>query len=113
MGQVNLRINGYVYTIGCADGEEGHLQAMGRVVESRIDALRSSGARTGEARTLLLAALQLADEVHDLSANRLPSSAAEELAGARAARLENQQRREQLALLVERAEGIAAALEQD
>jgi len=113
MGQVNLRINGYTYTIGCADGEEPHLLAMGRAVDSRIDAMRAGGTRTGEARSLLMAALKLADEVHDLTASRMPSSAAEELASARVARIENERRREQLEVLVERAESIAAGLEQD
>jgi len=113
MGQVSLRINGRVYTLGCADGEEAHLMAMARVVDSRIDAMHAGGTHTGEARSLLMAALKLADEVHDLSANRLPTSATEELASARAARIENQRRREQLEVLVERAESIAASLEHD
>ena len=29
MAQVTLRINGFAYTLGCQDGEEKHLEAMG------------------------------------------------------------------------------------
>lgn len=65
MGQVTLRINGYAHALACADGEEEHLKAMGAEIDSRITALRQAGLAGGEARMLLVAALQLADELAD------------------------------------------------
>ena len=42
MAQVTLRINGYAYTLGCQDGEEKHLDAMGAEVGQRIDGVRTA-----------------------------------------------------------------------
>jgi cell division protein ZapA len=67
VAQVTLRINGYSYLVGCEDGQEGHLKAMGDAVQSRIDSIKALG-QTGEARLLMLAALLLADELHDKDA---------------------------------------------
>ena len=67
MAQVTLRINGYAYLVGCEDGQEPHLKAMGDAVQSRIDSIKTLG-QTGEARLLMLAALLLADELHDKDA---------------------------------------------
>jgi cell division protein ZapA len=67
VAQVTLRINGYSYLVGCEDGQEGHLQSMGEAVQTRIDSIKTLG-QTGEARLLMLAALLLADELHDKEA---------------------------------------------
>ena len=66
MAQVTLRINGYAYTIGCHDGEEQHLAAMGGEVEQRIESVKSSAGQSGEARMLVMAGLLMADELHEL-----------------------------------------------
>lgn len=66
MAQVTLRINGYAYTIGCRDGEEQHLMAMGREVEKRIETIKSSAGQSGESRMLVMASLLMADELHEL-----------------------------------------------
>jgi cell division protein ZapA len=67
VAQVTLRINGYSYLVGCEDGQEPHLKAMGDAVQSRVDSIKTLG-QTGEARLLMLAALLLADELHDKQA---------------------------------------------
>ena len=67
MAQVTLRINGYSYLVGCEDGQEPHLKAMGDAVQTRIDSIKTLG-QTGEARLLMLAALLLADELYDKEA---------------------------------------------
>jgi cell division protein ZapA len=67
VAQVTLRINGYSYLVGCEDGQERHLESMGEAVQSRIDSIKTLG-QTGEARLLVLAALLLADELHDKEA---------------------------------------------
>lgn len=111
MAQVTIRLNGYSYTVGCQDGEERHLYAMASQVERRIERVRAIGTQGSEVRTLVLAALLMADEIHDLSEDRLPSTANETLARAEQLMRENETRHEKLLFLAERAEGIAAELE--
>ncbi len=65
MAQVNVKINGYSYTVGCEDGQEAHLFAMASQVETRMDSIKSLGTSTSEQRLLVLTALLLADELHD------------------------------------------------
>ncbi|GAC1495683.1 MAG: hypothetical protein NVS2B11_18130 [Acetobacteraceae bacterium] len=67
MAQVILRINGHAHTVGCKDGEEGHLLAMAEEVERRIDKAKELGVQSGESRLLVMAALFMADELHDIS----------------------------------------------
>ena len=76
MAQVSIKINGYAYTVGCEDGQEEHLQAMAAEIERRIAGIKALGGQSGEARLLLLAALLMADELHDLSAEMRASRAA-------------------------------------
>lgn len=87
MAQVTLKVNGYYYTVGCEDGQEEHLRAMAAEVERRIERIRTMGGRGDEARLLLLAALLMADELHDLKlagakppVEEIPASLAERLA---------------------------------
>ncbi len=65
MAQVTIRINGYAYTVGCEDGQETHLEQMAADIEQRISSIKAIGGQSGEARLLMLAALLLADELHD------------------------------------------------
>src|SRR5580658_6857195 len=66
MAQVTVKINGYTYGVGCEDGQEPHLAAMATQVDSRIDSIKALGGNSGESRLLVLAALLMADEIHDL-----------------------------------------------
>jgi cell division protein ZapA len=66
VAQLTLKVNGYYYTVGCEDGQEEHLKAMAAEVERRIERIKTMGGRGDEARLLLLAALLMADELHDL-----------------------------------------------
>ena len=106
MAQVTVKINGYSYVLGCEDGQEAHLLAMAEQIEARVENAKALG-QSGEAKLLVLAALLMADELHDLKmeaeapgANRLKAPPAPERAeGGR------------LGMLAARAENIAAALE--
>ncbi|HTR16883.1 MAG TPA: cell division protein ZapA [Acetobacteraceae bacterium] len=119
MAQVTVRINGYAYTVGCEDGQEAHLQRMSEQVESRINSIKALGGQSGEARLLVLASLLMADELHDLNieVNRLRAGMGSAMAGIAPviasgptpAELEALARLERA---VERAEEIAASLEQ-
>lgn len=65
MAQVTLRINGYAYTLGCKDGEEKHLEAMGAEVSRRVEGVRTAAGPSGEARMLVMAALLMADDLFE------------------------------------------------
>lgn len=108
MAQVTLRINGYAYTIGCKDGEEQHLEAMGAEVNSRIDGVRAGAGPSGEARMLVMAALLMADEIFDL---RTRVQANEATMGPAAAPAPDPKLARKLARMAQRAEEIAAGLE--
>jgi cell division protein ZapA len=109
MAQVTLRINGFAYTLGCKDGEEAHLHAMAAEVDRRIDMVKASAGPSGEARMLVIAALLMADDVHELQ-QKLdaggPARAATSATPAPDARLGRR-----LGNLAKRAEDIAAKLE--
>jgi cell division protein ZapA len=109
MAQLTVKINGYAYTVGCEDGQEAHLQAMAGEVEGRIDSIKALGGTSGEARLLVLAALLMADELHDLRieleslralAQRTPASAKRDADAAR-----------RISRLAGRAEQIANGME--
>jgi cell division protein ZapA len=66
MAQVNLTICGKVYPIACDDGQEQRLIALGQYVDSKMKDISRSGAANNEGHLLVLTALVLADEIHDL-----------------------------------------------
>jgi cell division protein ZapA len=77
MGQVTLRVGGFSHPVSCEDGQESHLVGLGAEVDRRIASIRQmGGAQLPEARLMLLAALLLADELHDLRmAGGVPAAA--------------------------------------
>ena len=106
MGQVTVRVGGYSHPVSCEDGQEAHLIALAAEVDRRVASVKTMGGSYGEPRLLLLAALLLADEVHDLKV---------EIAQARAGILPPQpvgdpRLAERLARVAERIEGIAGDL---
>jgi cell division protein ZapA len=66
MAQVSLQVNGYAYVLGCADGEEEHLFTLAAELDRRIEDIKAATGPGAEARLLLMAALVVADELHDL-----------------------------------------------
>lgn len=105
MAQVTIKINGYAYNIGCKDGEEAHLFAMAEEIEERVAKARAIGSQSGEARLLVMAALLMADELHDLKMDMKAGQRGRSVAAVKAA--EDRMRR-----LAARAEAIAATVEQ-
>lgn len=100
MSNVTLSIGGRAYTVACADGEEAHVAGLGRMIDAKVSAM-DGAASQNESRALLFAALLLADEVHEASAN--PSAAESAPATAHLA--------PQLARIAERLENLADRLE--
>jgi cell division protein ZapA len=64
MSNVNLAIGGRAFTVACANGEEGHVAELGRMIDAKVVA--SGAIAQNETRMLLFAALMLADEVHEV-----------------------------------------------
>ena len=105
MSNVTISIAGRSYTLACAEGEERHVAALGKEIDSRIADLPQASRRS-EPQTLLYAALLLADELHDIRTGEtvpVPAPGEDDLA-AIAGPLEK---------LAERLESIADELEQD
>ncbi len=72
MGQVTLRVGGFSHPVSCEDGQESHLVGLGSEVDRRIASIRQmGGAQFPEARLMLLAALLLADELHDIRTGKV------------------------------------------
>lgn len=109
MAQVSLQINGYAYLLGCADGEEQHLLTLAAELDRRIQEIKASTGPGGEARLLLMAALMLSDELHDLR-EYLQQHEAVSAAPASAPKAEPKAGR-RLRGLTKRAEAIADSVE--
>lgn len=69
MAEVTLMIGGRQYDVHCRDGEEAQLKHLAAMVDAKAAQTRLSTPGLTEVRQLLFAAILLADEVHDLSAN--------------------------------------------
>lgn len=72
MSNVHLSIGGRTYTVACDEGEEGRVTALGRLIESKVQALGGAAGHT-EARLLLFVSLLLADELQE-ARSALPRS---------------------------------------
>lgn len=87
MGQVTLKINGYPYVLGCPDGQEAHLEALGAELDARVSSIRAQVGNLGEARLLAMAGIMLADELADARAGQAPAMSVEAEAAERLTRL--------------------------
>jgi cell division protein ZapA len=99
MSNVTVSIGGRNYTVACAAGEEAHIEMLGRSIDGKLHGLTNLSGQS-EARTLLFAALLLADELHEHNLGVAPAVAE---ADPRVA--------ETLEALAERLETLATALE--
>jgi cell division protein ZapA len=75
MPLVNVMVNGRAYTIACDDGEEAHLKELAGHVDEKAREVLASVGQVGDARMLLMAALLIADERHELSGKTQAASA--------------------------------------
>jgi cell division protein ZapA len=73
MPLVNVMVNSRAYTIACDEGEEEHLKELAAHVDSKAREVLGSVGQVGDARMLLMAALLIADERHELTGN-VPAS---------------------------------------
>lgn len=66
MAETTLVIAGRHYAIRCRDGEEAHLGHLATLIEEKARSAQQNSQGLTEVRTLLFAALFLADELNDL-----------------------------------------------
>ena len=67
MPLVNVMVNSRAYTIACDEGEEEHLKELAAHVDAKAREVLGSVGQVGDARLLLMAALLIADEHHDIT----------------------------------------------
>lgn len=65
MSQLDIQINGRNYNIACDDGQEEHLQKLGKFFGDRVEELAAAMGQVGDARLMLMAGLMVADELSD------------------------------------------------
>jgi len=65
MAQISVSINGKPYPLACADGEEDRLRKLASYVDSKTKDIAGKLGHVNEARLILMAALMIADELHD------------------------------------------------
>ncbi len=63
MSNVTLQIGSRSYLVACAEGEETHVNAMGLLIDQKVQTI---GTGHNEVRQLLFAALLLADELQEI-----------------------------------------------
>ena len=65
MVTVNVDVNGRTYAVGCEDGQEDHVKALAEELDGQVRALIEQVGAVGELRLFLMAALTVADELHE------------------------------------------------
>ncbi len=65
MPQVTVSINGRVYRMGCDEGQEQVLTDLARDIDRRIESYKSHFGEVGDMRLMLMAAMELGDELAD------------------------------------------------
>ena len=65
MAETSLHIAGRSYSVRCRDGEEAHLAHLAERIEEKAREAQRNAPGLTEVRTLLFAALFLADELND------------------------------------------------
>jgi cell division protein ZapA len=88
VSNVTLSIGGREYKVACAAGEEAHVAGLGRLIDGKLAAMEGMTGQS-EARTLLFAALLLADELHEAKSARASDTELAPLLEQFADRIEN------------------------
>ena len=105
MATVAVTIAGRSYRMACGEGEEAHLQDLGRHVDVTLAGLRKGFGEVGDTRLVIMTAITVADELFET--RRRLAEAEEKLAGFAATRSEGEAMRD--ALAVEVADSLEAA----
>jgi cell division protein ZapA len=68
VGRVTLEINGRPYVVGCEDGSEAHVRALGARISEAAHQIAPVAGAPGDARLILMAALMIADQLSEAEA---------------------------------------------
>ena len=60
-----VTVAGRAYRVGCDQGDEPRIEALGKLVDARIEKLREGFGEIGDQRLLVMGALEFADEAED------------------------------------------------
>ncbi len=63
-----VTIAGRTYRMGCDEGQEKRLEELAAIVDKKIASMRENFGEIGDQRIIVMAALQIADEVADARA---------------------------------------------
>ena len=74
MGQVTVTFNNQDHHLACQDGGEERLKLLADYIDQRAEALVEHLGPVGDTRLLLMTAIMIADELHDLNDGELPSN---------------------------------------
>ncbi len=66
MSIMNLSIRGKQYQIACGDGQEAHLNMLAGQLNERLTQIAGTNTRLPDSTLMLLGALMIADELHEL-----------------------------------------------
>ncbi len=106
MAQVVANIAGRQFRLACEDGQEEHLQALAKDIDSRIIELRRKFGEIGDTRLTVMAALTVADEL--VEAGRRIRRLEEEIAALQDARVVSADRAKEASAAVVKAFNSAA-----
>jgi cell division protein ZapA len=65
MPQINVDVNGKTYPLACAEGGEDRLKKIAAYVDTKTRDLSGKLGHVAESKLLLMAAILIADELHD------------------------------------------------
>ncbi len=65
MATVTVEINGRPYAVGCADGQEERVRILSKQFDGHVRQVSGEVGHVGDLRLFLMAALMLADELHE------------------------------------------------
>jgi cell division protein ZapA len=65
MAHVTVTIAGRSYRMACGDGDESRLEGLAAMFDGRIEELRGAFGEIGDMRLHVMAALTMADELHE------------------------------------------------
>ena len=66
MATVTVEINGRPYAVGCADGQEERVRILAKQFDVHVRQVAGDVGHVGDIRLFLMAALVLADELHEM-----------------------------------------------
>ena len=66
MATVTVEINGRPYAVGCADGQEERVRILAKQFDVHVRQVAGDVGHVGDVRLFLMAALVLADELHEV-----------------------------------------------